>query len=126
VSDGVRSDTVAWDGARRPIPIRTDRFYVTYSYSVDGKVQAGNRVDVFAPLGKLHPRMYQARYPKGKAVDVHVDPTDAAQSVLETPWPLSSLVQAIGGILVGVLLLVFGYHLRVGHRGEPQNVAQKR
>jgi hypothetical protein len=88
-----------------PSALKADRFYVTYSYSVDGRPHAGSRVDVFMPTGKNYPHRYQARYPVGKAVEVHVNPKDASQAVLETPWPIGASIQAIGGLFIGMLLL---------------------
>ncbi len=121
-SSEIRPDTVNWNGGRRgrgPSPITASRFYVTYSYSIDRRVHTGNRVDVFAPTGKNYPRRYQLQYPVGKTVEVHVDPSDVTQAVLETPWPLGSLIQAIGGLSIAVLLLRWSFEeLRPNHDGD--------
>jgi len=108
-STEIRSDTVGWNGARSPTPLRADRFYATYSYSVDDRRYSGRRVDVFMPIGKSYPHQLQTQYPSGKAVEVHVNPKDATDAVLEAPWPLGSLMQAIVGLLIGVLLLRWSF-----------------
>ncbi len=107
-SNEIRLDTVSWTG-RVPSPVTGDRFYLTYSYSVDDHRYVGSRIDIFSMTGKNYPRQYQARYPKGKAVEVRVDPTDPTHAVLETSWPIGSLLQAIGGVVLGVLLLRWSF-----------------
>lgn len=90
----VRYDTVSWSG-RVPSPMRANRFYVAYTYSVDSRAQTGNRIDVFMPVGKNYPREYQARYPKGKSPDGPAGYSDQrlsrdalSQSPRNRPWAI--------------------------------------
>lgn len=85
---------------------------IGYEYALDGKTLTGSRVwigDGYSASPGNEFRAAVARYPVGKQVQVHYDPTAPADSVLEpgTTWS-SSLAYFIGlGMLaVGGLILL--------------------
>lgn len=94
---------------------------ITYEYSLGGRTFEGDRVwfgDDYSASNASAFRAAVSRYPVGKAVKVHYDPADAAESVLEPgpTWSGSALyfiglgLMTIGGIITlsaaGQLLLV--------------------
>lgn len=94
---------------------------ITYEYTLDGRTFEGDRVwfgDDYSASDASAFRAAVGRYPVGKAVKVHYDPAEPAESVLEPgpTWSGSTLyfiglgLMTLGGILAlsaaGTLLLV--------------------
>lgn len=94
---------------------------ITYEYALDGGTFAGDRIwfgDDYSASDASAFRAAVGRYPVGKAVKVHYDPAEPAQSVLEpgSTWSGSALyfiglgLMTLGGLLVvstaGTLLFV--------------------
>lgn len=94
---------------------------ITYEYSLDGQTFEGDRVwfgDDYSASDASAFRAAVGRYPVGKAVKVHYDPAEPAESVLEpgATWSGSALyfiglgLMTLGGIVAlsaaGTLLLV--------------------
>jgi hypothetical protein len=86
---------------------------ITYQYSLDGKTFEGDRVwfgDGYLASHELASAFRAAvhRYPVGKAVNVHYDPAEPAESVLEPgpTWSGSALyfvglgLMTLGGIIL--------------------------
>ena len=94
---------------------------ITYEYALDGRTFEGDRVwfgDDYSASDASAFRAAVDRYPVGKAVKVHYDPAEPAESVLEPgpTWSGSALyfiglgLMTLGGIIAfsaaGTLLLV--------------------
>lgn len=94
---------------------------ITYEYALDGRTLEGDRVwfgDDYSASDASAFRAAVDRYPVGKAVKVHYDPAEPAESVLEpgATWSGSALyfiglgVITLGGIIalsaVGTLVVV--------------------
>ncbi len=94
---------------------------ITYEYALDGRTFEGDRVwfgDDYSASDASAFRAAVGRYPVGRAVKVHYDPAEPAESVLEpgTTWSGSALyfiglgLMTLGGIVTlsaaGTLLLV--------------------
>jgi len=94
---------------------------ITYEYALDGRTFEGDRVwfgDDYSASDASAFRAAVGRYPVGKAVKVHYDPAEPAESVLEpgSTWSGSALyfiglgLMGLGGIVAlsatGTLLLV--------------------
>lgn len=107
LSSEIRRETVFSDIHRDGTVSRTsaERFYVTYDYVASGVRYTGSRFDALTPAGADHPHSAQARYPRGAAVTIHVDPTDPTRAVLEAPWPIATALSALIEIVLGALLL---------------------
>jgi hypothetical protein len=107
LSSEIRKETLILDvrttGSLRRTPV--ERFYVTYAYMAGGVRYTGSRFDALTRAGANYPHRAQARYPRGAAVDIHVDPNDPAQAVLEAPWPIGVALVALVALPLGVLLL---------------------
>jgi hypothetical protein len=104
----VSSDTVAaYIGKWRNSPIVESRFHITYSYRVGGESYLGSQVDRL-PAARHNANADFRRYPTGEAVLVHYDPKRPSEAVLQTPWPIRSLLTSI----VGVMLLMLAADFR--------------
>jgi hypothetical protein len=94
---------------------------ITYEYALDGQTFEGDRVwfgDDYSASDASVFRAAVGRYPAGKAVKVHYDPAEPAESVLEpgSTWSGSALyliglgLMTLGGMILvsaaGTLLLV--------------------
>jgi len=94
---------------------------ITYEYALDGRTFEGDRVwfgDAYSASDASAFRAAVGRYPVGRAVKVHYDPAEPAESVLEPgpTWSGSALyfiglgLMTLGGIVTlssaGTLLLV--------------------
>jgi hypothetical protein len=94
---------------------------ITYEYALDGRTFEGDRVwfgDDYSASDASAFRAAVGRYPVGRAVKVHYDPAEPAESVLEPgpTWSGSALyfiglgLMTLGGIIAlssaGTLLLV--------------------
>jgi hypothetical protein len=85
------------------------RLELAYSYVVDGTAYTGHRVRLPLPLElglgfAETPQQLSARYPAGLEVDVHYDPQDPSQAVLEPGAPPRAYLP----IAVGAVLLLSG------------------
>jgi len=65
----------------------SDRVDVEYTYEVDDRVHRGARISYTLVRGPFFTRATEVRYPRGKTVTVHYDPTDPTRSVLEVRAP---------------------------------------
>jgi Protein of unknown function (DUF3592) len=75
---------------------------VTYTYEVDGRRYAGDRLTMGATVSASFPgfaRRIAARYPVGGTVDVHYNPLDPGESVLRPRSVLHHLLWMIAAAL---------------------------
>ena len=114
----IRQDTVGvYVGKFGNAVVRADRLRIRYNYSVSAAPYVGTRIgmsnDASRAVGK------RDKYSVGQEVQVHYNPSDPSDAVLE----LSYGVRAIIGMLVGLLMILAAYALYVLHLRPPKPAA---
>jgi hypothetical protein len=75
-------------------------FHVHYAYTVAGHGYEGWRVSLSSLARQRYPNHATDRYRAGAPVDVHVDPDDPTDAVLESNLPFALLGQTLLGLAV--------------------------
>jgi len=91
----------------RHLTVRTSRPYVFYSYQVEGRDYACDRIAFGSQFGKGTHHDVVAAYPAESEVDVHYDPADPGNAVLVKRryhgyWP----VAVLAGVLLPAVLVI--------------------
>jgi hypothetical protein len=98
-------------------PSTTTTHEIRYEYEIDGVRREGRRVAYTVAMGEGDLRARAARYPAGRAVEVHVDPEDPDRAVLEPGadgW--NALPIAMGGLAIAFPLAVVAFAWRLCRR----------
>jgi len=93
---------------------RSSKLRLEYKYSYRGKSHTGNRITFGGFEGLVHFSGFDwsgttEKYPRGKSVDIYIDPENPTASVLDREFPMSGIYAMGVGmtftILLGGLLL---------------------
>ncbi len=85
---------------------------VEYEYQVEGQSITGRRINLVEKQGTQKAgQKVLSKYPVGATVQVHYDPDNPQESVLETSAGVSSIIFILGGLVLvaaGIAITIFG------------------
>ena len=83
---------------------------VEYSYTFNGNRYRSRRINLSSTTSgsKAWAEKVAARYPKGRDVEVHYDPTNPSNAALENPTGMSWLILAVAAACFGIAIYTSG------------------
>lgn len=109
VSAQVREEIVgARVGKWQNSPDVRSRLHVAYEYAAGGRRLRGTRIDGVLRPDERDLAADRARYPVGRAVEVHYAPDDPSRAVLETTVPPRRVAELLIGLGLAAAGLLWG------------------